>query len=373
MGKSKWAVWLEDWLKSGFNLKKLCQIGVLAILLGGAIFWYGNTPRPVAPVLLLINHYPLTEKDKTFLKKANPYGFLLGIPARTNMNPCALRKELEDVLQRKDFVFFIDQEGGLVNRIKYFDSSFKAPAPAYFGKLAQKDMPAAKQKVYEYGLQTGKKLKELSIDVAFAPLAEAAAGADTYTRSRYFSDDPTIAKKLADLYAQGLADGGVTPCYKHFLGVASSTDPHETAQQVSLTLPEIRARLLPSFAQANKWPFLMTAHALYPALDKKNVSAYSPAYYRLARQELAFEGIIITDALNMEAASGAVSEGVAWRMNRALQAGADVVIPFFNVDANEEWMQEQIAYISKKYARRLKRKIQTLKKQGKYIPLNNAH
>ena len=371
MGKSKLALWLENWLTSGFSVKKMFQVLLVLLLAGGVIYWRQSMPSAAAPVLLLVNHYPLTLADKAFFKKANPYGFLLGIPVHTNMHPPTLRKELEEVLGRTDFLFFIDQEGGLVNRIKHFDPSFKAPAPAVFGKMAQTDMAKAEQEVYAYGVRTGKKLKELSIDVVFAPLAEAAAGADTYTRSRYFSEDAQTAKKLADLYARGLAEGGVTPCYKHFFGSPTPTDPHEDVQRIDWSLSQIRHQALPAFAQAKRWPFLMTAHAFYPALDKWRISTYSPTFYRFARKEIPFEGIIITDALNMEAADGAVAEGIAWRMNKALEAGADVVIPFFNIDSNEEWMSRQIGYVRQKYARRLQRKVHTLQKQGRYLPRSN--
>lgn len=373
MGKNKIAVWLENWLTSGFTIKKMSQVLVVLLAICLGVWWWPKlVGQGVAPVLLLINQYPLTETEKQLFKQANPYGFLLGIPIHSNMSPAQLRRELKEVLGRNDFLFFIDQEGGLVNRIKHFDPSFKAPAPAYFGKMAKRDMPAAEKAVYEYGLRTGKKLKELSIDVVFAPLAEAAAGEDTYTRSRYFSDDPTVAKKLADLYAQGLAAGGVIPCYKHFFGSATPTDPHESEQYIPTSLSEIRAKALPAFEYANRWPFLMTAHAFYPALDDKRISTYSPAFYRFAREEIPFEGIIVTDALNMEAADGAKAEGIAWRMNKALAAGADIVIPFFNIDAENEWILEQISYIPSKYARRLQRKIKMLQKKGKYLAVGTS-
>ncbi len=368
MGTGKLSRWLENWLTSGFHIKKLLQVLLLGLLAVAAVFWRQNCTPAVTPVLLLINNYPLTAQDKAFFRETNPYGFLLGIPAHTNMSPLVLRQELEQVLGRKDFLFFIDQEGGLVNRMKQFDPSFRAPAPSFFGQIAQKDITKAEQEVYAYGVRTGRKLKELSIDVVFAPLAEASAGKDTYTRSRYFSEDPQIAKKLADRYAQGLAEGGVMPCYKHFFGSASSTDPHKSMQLIAWTLPEIRSYALPAFEQARRWPFIMTAHVFYPALDQRHISTYSSAFYQFLRKELSFEGIIITDALNMEAADGAVAEKVAWRMDRALGAGADVVIPFFNIDADAKWMTEQLNYIKRKYSRRFQRKIKRLQQQGNYLP-----
>ena len=60
--------------------------------------------RPITPVILLINRYPMQEEDKLFFKKINPYGFLLSIPIHSGMNTLELKKELEEVLERKDFL-----------------------------------------------------------------------------------------------------------------------------------------------------------------------------------------------------------------------------------------------------------------------------
>lgn len=101
----------------------------------------------------------MQEEDKLFFKKINPYGFLLSIPIHSGMNTLELKKELEEVLERKDFLFFIDQEGGAVNRLKHFISGFPAPAPQTFGKRAKTDLNKAVREVYEYGLRTGRALE----------------------------------------------------------------------------------------------------------------------------------------------------------------------------------------------------------------------
>ena len=352
----------KDLLASYFNrpLTPLRLLKLLAVL--AAVFtlwrWWPAPAPPVRPVILLINHYPMTAADKQFYRQANPYGFLLGLPARENLDPRILRQELSEVLGRTDFVFFIDQEGGPVNRIKQFDPSFKAPAPAVFGKMARQDRKQAAREVYAYGLRVGKFLKSLTVDVVFAPLAETTPQGNSPHKSRYFSDDVEMVKELSDAYARGLADGGVVPCYKHAVGAsASSSDPHYERQVVALTQAEIRRRLLPPFAGSNQWPFLMTAHALYTAIDPETVSTYSKKFYRFVREELNFDGWIVPDALNMEASAQQrfVSEGA--QMNAALDAGADLVIPLFNLDADPVWMLEQIQQISRKNIIKFHRKL----------------
>ncbi len=332
---------------------------VLVLAAFGAIWWLWPSPKPpLRPVILLVNHYPMTAADKQFYRQANPYGFLLGLPSHKNLDPRILRQELEEVLGRRDFVFFIDQEGGSVNRIKQFDPSFPAPAAATFGKLAQKDRKKAIEETYEYGVRTGKFLKNLTVNVVFAPLAEVTPRGDSPHKSRYFSADVKIVEELSAAYAAGLAAGGVIPCYKHALGQSAETsDPHYERQVVALTQEEIRQQLLPPFQAANRWPFLMTAHAYYTSIDPERVSTYSPNFYRFVRRELDFDGWIVPDALNMVASGPRefVSEGE--QMNWALSAGADLVIPLFNFDADPSWMLDQIKQISGKNLRKFYRKL----------------
>ena len=353
----------KDFLENYLTKQRSMLFWVVLLAVAGAVWgivkcWPEPAP-PLRPVLLLINRYPLTSLDKDFFRQANPYGFLLGLPSRTDLDPRTLRKELEQALGRKDFLFFIDQEGGKVNRIKQYDPSFRAPAPATFGKQAEKDLAKAEKAVYEYGLRTGQFLKSRTIDVVFAPLAEQMPqGENAPLKSRYFSSDIQVVKTLADAYARGLADGGVIPCYKHAVGdSAVSSDPHYEQQTVTLPQQEIISRLLVPFSSASDWPFLMTAHAHYTAIDPKTVSTYSPAFYRFVRQELNFDGFIIPDALNMYASEQTGFLEPAEQMNRAFAAGADIVIPLFNLDADPGWMLEQLKRIDSRHIRRFQRKL----------------
>ena len=343
---------------------------IILLLLAGAILWGAYAAflphkRPIFPVVLLINRYPLQEEDKVFLRNINPYGFLLSIPIHPGLKPKELKKELETILGRDDFLFFIDQEGGSVNRLKHFiKGGFQAPAPQSFGKLAKQDSDKAVQEVYQYGLRTGKALKELGIDVVFAPLAEAASAENIHHRSRYFSTDPKIAKMLADAYAQGLDAGGVTPRYKHFPGAATLTDPHATAQTIDISADTLRTQYTGQFAQSGRWNCLMTAHATYPVLDSKNISTFSPAFYRFLRKEIPFEGLVLPDALNMQAAAGSRLESIGARMNKALAAGADVVMPFFPFSSEPKWMEEQIRQIRPPYIKRFQKRAHLLKRRN---------
>lgn len=367
---AKISLFFNNFFTQPLTLKKALALLLIALMGWGGYKAYYRYFRLPAPVVLMINFYPLRQIDKDYYRKANPYGFLLGLPSHTNLDPRQLRRELEEILGRKDFLFFIDQEGGQVNRIRLYDPSFDAPAPQTFEKLAKKDLAAAEKQVYEYGLRTGKKLKEYTVDVVFAPLVEAAASEKTPIRSRYFSTDPHIARVLSDAYAKGLADGGVIPCYKHAPGLsATSSDPHHKVQKIDVSLQTLRQQELPAFEKAPRWPFLMTAHGYYSAIDKDQISTYSPAFYDFLRKELNYEdGLIIPDALNMQAAAGTEGrqEHLSLRMQKALEAGADLVLPFFGLADDPQEMTLQVQSLPKKYAWRLKVKMHKLKKEGRF-------
>lgn len=342
--------------------KRAVQLLLILSLLIGVVCKIPRKQQDVFPVILLVNRYPLTDADKKYFKNINPYGFLLSIPIHQGLRLSDLKQELEVILERKDFLFFLDQEGGAVNRIRHFNPDFKAPSPQSFGFKAKVDLPKAVSEVYQYGLRTAEELKKLSIDVAFAPLAEAAEKKEVYGRIRYFSEDPEISTPLADAFAKGLTDGGITPCYKHFPGTPTNLDPHLVKQVIDTSLEDLKTKYTRPFAQAYKYPCLMTAHATYTAIDKRNISTYSPAFYRFTRKALNYDGIIIPDALNMQAADGHNPHTIGWRMNKALAAGADVVMPFFAFSADPQWMEEQIRQIRPQYIKRFQKKLKLIKR-----------
>lgn len=315
------------------------------------------------PVLLLIAHYPLPQEDKDFLKRINPYGFVLSIPKHPDMDPNQLRTELEEVLGRKDFLFFLDQEGGSVNRLRNFDASFYSPAASHYGELAQKNFDLALDQARSEGERTGRKLKSYGIDVAFAPVADVIDSEDIFRRNRYYAVDPQVSKALADAFAQGLAEAGVVPCYKHFPGFGDKVDSHKTIPVINAGLAEIKKQMKPAFEKSKKYGCLMTGHALYTSLDEQNVSTYSANLYQLARKTLGFKGIIITDALNMAAAGGPKINNLGERMNKAFEAGADVVMPFFRTNLSPEVMEEKLRQIDPKYIKRFQRRARLIKHQ----------
>jgi beta-N-acetylhexosaminidase len=124
---------------------------------------------------------------------------------------------------------------------------------------------------------------------------------------RAFSSDPDVVSAIGIALMRGLLAGGVIPCGKHFPGHGDTeTDSHVELPTVRRSRAELERTELAPFraAIAAGIPMLMTAHVLYPALDADHPATVSPAILTdLLRSELGFEGVIVSDDLEMRAIS----------------------------------------------------------------------
>jgi beta-N-acetylhexosaminidase len=127
---------------------------------------------------------------------------------------------------------------------------------------------------------------------------------------------------------QGLRDGGIIPCGKHFPGHgATDNDSHFELPIVRKTLDELKTVELPSFAHAcrTRIESLMTAHVQYPALDAKFPATLSETIITgLLRHQLGYDGVVFSDDMEMKAISANYS--VEEATVRAVQAGVDVLL-----------------------------------------------
>lgn len=217
----------------------------------------------------------------------------------------------------------LDEEGGSVSRaganeeldVTHF------PAAAEYGKTA--DNVA----VLQMGMTLAKELKALGFNLNFAPVADIVTNPNnTEIGDRAYSDDPETAALLVAAMVEGQKRNGMPSCLKHFPGHGSTeADSHEGASVSTRTLEEL---------QQNEWlPFRAgigqgAAFVMISHLTNENLSALpaslSPEVANFLRQDLGFEGIIITDSLQMKAITAHYGADRAAVM--ALQAGADMLL-----------------------------------------------
>ncbi len=212
-----------------------------------------------------------------------------------------------------------DQEGGVVTRIPGTED---VPGGAESGGDAQWARRTAHS--------TGDLLHRLGINVDLAPIADVnTAGSGGVIGYRSFSSDPTVAAHLVRAQVCGYHAGGVAPTAKHFPGHGSTTtDSHASTATIDESVSTWRRLDRPPFDAAVRSfvDVVMVGHLAFPAVDPTGrPTTISGSLLRgLLRQRLGFDGVVITDALNM---GGITSWGGSRQIAvRAIGAGADLLL-----------------------------------------------
>ena len=226
----------------------------------------------------------------------------------------------------------VDQEGGEVASVPWV--SPQPPASA----LGEGGDPQQVHDVYE---SMGRGLREAGINTNFAPVVDVGAG--TAIGSRSFGDDPGLVSRMGVAAIEGLRDAGVVASAKHFPNHGPATADSHLALPVVGHDPDTVERFdLPPFRAAAGVgvPMVMVGHLVYPAIDPERPASLSPAAIRLLRESVGFDGVVVTDDLNMQGASGHRSAGgVPGAAVAAVEAGADLLIvsgpPQEQADAHE--------------------------------------
>ena len=213
----------------------------------------------------------------------------------------------------------VDQEGGIVARLGAPLTEW--PTALSYG--AAGDMPLTKNA----GRALAAEIASLGFTVDFAPDADVTIGpADPTIGARSMSGNPDQAGALAAAFSQGMQEAGVLPAVKHFPGHGSVTvDSHLDLPVQPATIADLEARDWKPFraAIAAGAPMVMTGHIAVPALEPGVPASLSgPAYAAL--RGMGFNGVAVTDALNMAAVQKQYPGGSA--APTALAAGADLLL-----------------------------------------------
>lgn len=227
-------------------------------------------------------------------------------------------------------VVAIDEEGGDVTRL-FYDRGAPYPGNALLGRI---DDVALTERVAR---AVGDALVATGCTVTFAPDVDVNSNPDNPVIGvRSFGADPALAARHAAAWVRGLQSTGIAASAKHFPGHGdTATDSHLALPVVDVPLEQLRERELVPFraAIAAGTRTIMTSHILLPRLDAERPATLSPhIVQRLLRGELGFEGVIVTDALDMHGASGV--HGIPEAAVLALAAGCDLLcIGSENTDA----------------------------------------
>lgn len=221
---------------------------------------------------------------------------------------------------------FIDEEGGDVARLANH-KAFNLPKYESMLSIGNTEDP---QNAYKAGLEIGKYLKKYGFDADFAPVADVNTNPDNpIIGKRAFSSDPEIAAKMNQAFLKGLNQAGIKGCLKHFPGHGDTqTDTHKGYAETLKNWAQLNECELITFKAGiqNNVPMIMVAHITAPNVDPSKVPA---TFSKLLiteklRNELNFQGVIISDALEM----GAITKDYPPEQAsiKAIQAGIDIIL-----------------------------------------------
>ncbi len=195
----------------------------------------------------------------------------------------------------------IDEEGGPVRRMP-------APFPAFPAAAGWANSAATPRDLEQAASELGRRLLAAGISINFAPVADLGLDPEhPALKGRCFSAEPEEAAYWVGAMTRGLRAGGVAACVKHFPGHgAVGTDSHVELDTLNRDLDTVRqADWLPFRAGvAAGAELMMAAHLNWPALAGEQLSTASPQLVRMAREELGFDGLLLTDDLEMGAIVG---------------------------------------------------------------------
>ena len=215
----------------------------------------------------------------------------------------------------------IDQEGGMVNRVREGVTIFPSPMAIAAGR---------QENLYSLAWSMADELSGMGFNMNFAPVLDVNSNPDNpVINLRSYGDDPKAVASFASIWIKGLQEGGVVSVAKHFPGHGdTSEDSHFALPTVNKTLDQLKETELIPFETAIRSGVsaIMTSHILFPKIEKEKIPATlsKTIITDLLKNELGYNGIVISDSLQMDAIEA--HYGMAEAAVQAIQAGVDMVI-----------------------------------------------
>ncbi len=226
-------------------------------------------------------------------------------------------------------VVAIDQEGGRVQRLR--EPWTEWPPMRTLGARDVADTVA-------FARALALELLDVGVDLDFAPVVDVDSNPQNpVIGDRSFARDPATVGRHAAAFIEAMEAAGVATCAKHFPGHGDTDlDSHLALPRLDLDRARLERIELPPFraAIAAKVGSIMTAHVLFPKLDPKRPATLSPAVMAVLRDELGYDGLVVSDDIEMKAVADHFS--VEQRSLGALAAGVDVILACKQADLREE-------------------------------------
>ena len=277
--------------------------------------------------LLGIRQPKLDDDTRAFFRDAQPWGFIVFREACVSREQLrALCSDLRDTVGH-DAIVWIDQEGGRVARLKAPEWPVW-PAAGKYGEIYTQQKQSGLEATYLGYRLIADELRAVGIDGDFAPVLDVPVeGSNKIVGDRAFSAGPKEVALLARAALEGMHDGGVAGCIKHMPGHGRATaDSHLALPKVAAQEIDLANDVFP-FAQLADAEAAMTAHIVYEAWDPDRPATCSSfVVQEIIRKRIGFQGMLMSDDLDMHALQYALNGGLTERAEAALEAGCDVVL-----------------------------------------------
>ncbi|EJN06094.1 glycoside hydrolase family 3 N-terminal domain-containing protein [Phyllobacterium sp. YR531] len=282
-----------------------------------------STSTPLA-LFVGIPNTTLSADEIALFRETNPYGLFVG--RRNQKEPAqvkALIESFREAVGRDDAPVFTDQEGG---RVQHLDAG---PWPSFrsfgeFAELAHRDLELAKKALRLSSRAMGTMMSELGLTSGCSPVLDLVfATTSSVIGARSFGADPELVAALGREVVYGLLETGNMPIIKHIPGHGRATlDSHKERPVVDASKELLRATDFKPFVDLKDTPWAMVAHVVYSAFDKKLPASVSPTMLDVIRNELGYDGVLISDCIFMNALEGTMPE----RVKQVLDAGYDIAL-----------------------------------------------
>ncbi len=267
----------------------------------------------------------LSAAEQDFFARTRPWGLILF--ARNIENPGQVRRlvaDFREVVGRPQAPVLIDQEGGRVQRLR--PPHWRTWPPAMrFAELFERDRVEALRAARLVTWLLGRELAGLGINVDCLPVLDVPVpGSHEIIGDRAYGHDPLVVATLGRAAMEGLRTAGVAPVIKHVPGHGRArADSHLELPVVDTPMEELHGTDFVPFAACADAPMAMTAHVVYTDIDPEAPATHSSRVIgEVIRGEIGFDGLLMSDDVNMKALKGSLAE----RCERALAAGCDIVL-----------------------------------------------
>lgn len=291
------------------------------------------TEDEVIAQLFLVGTHTTSDFEK--LKEKQFGGYLFFADFFKDKTESQIKSEINkfNEASKLPLLIAVDEEGGRVVRVssnsKLINEPFKYSSEVY--------QSGGFEAIKEDTINKSKFLSNLGINLNLAPVVDICEKETDYMYKRSFKQGKELTCEFAKTVIKASKEGKVSYALKHFPGYGNNVDTHKTTAIDERTYDDIYNNDLEPFrvgieegAEA-----ILISHNVVTSIDPQNPASLSPKIHKLLREDLKFEGIIITDAMNMGAIVNKYGSEEA--IINAISAGNDIIIVTINKTSKENY------------------------------------